>query len=84
MVPPVTDRMRQLSPSAMYSVPPLIATPRGCDSDAVVAASPSLLYEQKPLPATVLIAPPLTLRTRQFTVSAMYTSPPASTVTPPG
>ena len=71
MVPPVsTLRTTWLSKSAMYSDPSgPTARPRGAARVASVAGPPSPVYVLPPAPATVVMTPPLTLRTRLFAVS---------------
>src|ERR1039457_6435691 len=69
----------------MYRLPAeSAATPPGPANWALVAGPLSPLKPSVPLPATVVITPFETLRTREFQASAMYRLPAASTATPEG
>src|ERR1039457_3665409 len=77
--------MRTPSVSAIYKSPAVsTATPKGLFSWALVAgplSPPKLIV---PFPATVVITPLETLRTRAFALSAIYKLPAESTATPWG
>ena len=63
--PVVTFRTRTFEVSAMYSVPAgLAARPVGKFSSAMAAAPPSPENQLSPLPATVVMIPLATRRTR--------------------
>src|SRR6266851_5705592 len=90
-VPPAlaTSWTRLLLLSAMYSSPaPLTVTPAGPFSSADVAGPPSPVWPLVPvaLPAKVEMIPDeaATFGIRLLPVSAMYRSPAALSVTPPG
>ena len=69
----------------MYRVPPgSLAMAYGPSSWALVAAPLSPLYPGVPLPATVVMTPFVTLRTRLLPKSAMYRLPLESRATPSG
>ena len=63
---PETLRTRLLLVSAMYAFPELSAATPSAEllRDALVAGPPSPLYPGIPLPASVAITPPVTMRTR--------------------
>src|ERR1039457_1120884 len=83
IVPPETLRMRLLEESAMYRLPAeSIATPSGTFSAALVADPPSPENPAVPLPATVVILPPDTFKTRLLRLSAIYKLPAESAATP--
>ncbi len=72
MMPPDTLRMRKLPESEMKRLPAeSTASPVGLLSEALVAGPPSPENPPMPLPATVVIRPFETLRTRAFRVSAI-------------
>src|SRR5258707_555994 len=79
-------RTRLLSVSATYRDPdPSRATFEGRRSRVAVGARPLPLKPAVPLPTTVVMIPPVTLRTRLLPESAIYRFvPPLSTATPLG
>src|SRR6516165_9706379 len=77
-----TLRMRRLNESAMYRLPAeSTATLSGLDNLALIAGPLSPLKPAVPFPATVVMTPFETLRTRLLPESAMYRLPAESTPT---
>ena len=84
--PGVTFRIRLLPESAMYRFPAAsTAIPSGNRSWAAVAGPPSPENPLVPLPATVVMVPPVEIiRTRWLNRSTTYTCPPGPTATSAG
>ena len=86
-VPAATRRTRRPIESAMITFPlGSTASATGYCRLALVAAPPSPLDADTPLPANVVMTPvtPSTLRTRLLSLSAISTRPPSPTATPEG
>src|ERR1700676_2354779 len=78
----ITLRMRLLYVSAIYRLPAESRdTPKGLDIWALIASPLSPENPLAPVPATVVIVPPLTLRMRLLARSAIYRLPAMSTET---
>ena len=85
ITPFATLRMRLFCQSAMYRVPAVsTAMPCGSFNWALVAGPLSPLKPRVPFPATVVITPFESLRTRMLPESTMYRLPAESTAMPLG
>src|ERR1019366_9288666 len=85
ITPFVTLRMRLLLESAINRLPDAsTARPLVWPSWAPAAGPLSPLKQHVPFPATVVITPLVTLRTRKLNASVMYRLPAESTATPWG
>src|SRR5437868_7089245 len=72
ITPPEIHRIRLFAESAIYTLPTLsTATASGRARDARVADPPSPANPNAPVPAIVLIVPPVTLRIRLLFESAI-------------